>query len=149
MKSRKRSYIKRFVAYAVMFAMILGICPQTQKQQAKAASTYAVSLNQLGKLGAFKAGSKGKGSNDNWWKMTVNGKPTFCLNLGLTCHSGDTYEEKSSGTYKSHGSGEKDRGMRVLVTGMIRFRTGAIKPLLWRKLSAGRSRKKGHQNLIW
>lgn len=84
MKSRKRSYIKRFVAYAVMFAMILGICPQTQKQQAKAASTYAVSLNQLGKLGAFKAGSKGKGSNDNWWKMTVNGKPTFCLNLGLT-----------------------------------------------------------------
>lgn len=107
MKSRKRSYIKRFVAYAVMFAMILGICPQTQKQQAKAASTYAVSLNQLGKLGAFKAGSKGKGSNDNWWKMTVNGKPTFCLNLGLTCHSGDTYEEKSSGTYKSHGSGEK------------------------------------------
>lgn len=106
MKNRK-SYIKRFVAYAVMFAMILGICPQTQKQQAKAASTYAVSLNQLGKLGAFKAGSKGKGSNDNWWKMTVNGKPTFCLNLGLTCHSGDTYEEKSSGTYKSHGSGEK------------------------------------------
>lgn len=106
MKCRK-SYIKRFVAYAVMFAMILGICPQSQKQQAKAASTYAVSLNQLGKLGAFKAGSKGKGSNDNWWKMTVNDKAAFCLNLGLTCHSGDTYEEKSSGEYKSHGSGEK------------------------------------------
>ncbi|MCM1244701.1 MAG: SpaA isopeptide-forming pilin-related protein [Roseburia sp.] len=106
MKSRK-SYIKRFVAYAVMFAMILGICPQIQKQHAEAATTYAASLSQLGKLGAFKAGSKGKGGNDNWWKMTVNGKASFCLNLGLTCHSGDTYEEKSSGTYKSHGSGDK------------------------------------------
>ena len=71
MKSRK-SYIKRFVAYAVMFAMILGICPQSQKRQVKAASTYAASLNQLGKLGAFKAGSKGKGSNDNWWKSDVS-----------------------------------------------------------------------------
>ncbi|MCI8364946.1 MAG: hypothetical protein HFG34_08365 [Eubacterium sp.] len=99
--------VKRILAGLLISALLLGICPQIDSQEAKAGTTYDVSLNQLGKKGAFKAGTKSKGSNDNWWKMTVNGNSAFCLNLGLTCHSGDTYEEKTSGTYKSHGSGEK------------------------------------------
>ena len=99
--------VKRILAGLIISALVLGICPQIDSQEAKAGTTYDVSLNQLGKKGAFKAGSKSKGSNDNWWKMKVNGNSAFCLNLGLTCHSGDTYEEKTSGTYKSHGSGEK------------------------------------------
>lgn len=104
MKTKHERVIKRIMAYVIMLAILLGICPQVDKREARAATAYSVSLKQLGKLGAFTAGKKSKSSGDNWWQMTVNGQKSFCLSMGLTCHSGDSYEEKSSGVYKSHGT---------------------------------------------
>ena len=56
---------------------------------AKAATTKTVSLSSLGRKGSISIGSKTK--SGTWWKMKVGKKEAFCLDLGYTCHSGNTY----------------------------------------------------------
>ena len=57
-------------------------------------------LENLGDLGTVPIGSKEE--SGNWYKLFIEGEPVFCLDLGKTCHSGDTYEKESTNTIKSN-----------------------------------------------
>ncbi len=95
-----KTIMKRTVAYMLTAAVCLGMFPGTVKKVEAASSS--VSLACLGSLGSLSVGSKTK--SGKWWMMKIEGEPAFCLDLGYTCHSGDTYQD-SSHTYTNESSG--------------------------------------------
>lgn len=74
-----------FVLAVVMFC---GMVP-SNAAVANAATTASVSLSSMGRKGDVSIGSKTK--SGTWWQMNLNGKKAFCIDLGYTCHSGNTY----------------------------------------------------------
>lgn len=94
--------LKRILA--MMLAVIMSITVLLQSATNVYAATGYASLSNLGQLGTVNIGSKSE--SGAWLKTMVNGKPTFCLDLGKACHTGDVYVS-SSGEISSDSSSAK------------------------------------------
>lgn len=94
--------LKRILAMMLAVIMSITVLPQSATN-VHAATGYA-SLSNLGQLGTVNIGSKSE--SGTWLKTMVNGKPTFCLDLGKACHTGDVYVS-SSGEISSDSSSAK------------------------------------------
>lgn len=94
--NRKQKW-KRIVSSLLILAMLIGLLPASTK-----AATKNVTVDYLGYCGTVTCGSKTK--SGKWWKMQVNGRTVFCMDLGNTCHNGDAYKS-SSKTYSTADGG--------------------------------------------
>ena len=110
MKSKMR--ITRALSFLLAVAMLCGILP-TSVSVASAATTATVRVNSMGRKGTVSIGSKKK--TGTWWKMTLNGKKAFCLNLGNTCHSGNTYAAEETHHWDENTGGEKHGYMAKII----------------------------------
>ena len=95
--------LKKILSFLLVIGLVGGVC-QIPADKTLAATT-PVKLDNLGSHGTTKIGSKTK--SGDWYKMTVDGKKAFCMNLGYTCHTGDQYSANSSGTYSTADGGKK------------------------------------------
>lgn len=102
MKTKKR--ITRALSFVLAIAMLCGILPNNVSV-ASAATTATVRVNSMGRKGTVEIGSKKK--TGTWWQMTLNGKNAFCMNLGNTCHSGNTYAAEETHHWDENTGGEK------------------------------------------
>lgn len=98
-----KNKVKRVIATMLMLALIIGLVPVNNVVLTKAATSSA-SLSYLGSLGTVEIGDKSE--SGNWYQIKVGGNAAFCLDLGLACHSGDTYESETD-TYSSDSSNKK------------------------------------------
>ena len=95
--------LKKILSFFLVIGLVGGVC-QIPAEKTLAATT-PVKLDNLGSHGTTKIGSKTK--SGDWYKMTVDGKKAFCMNLGYTCHTGDQYSANSSGSYSTADGGKK------------------------------------------
>lgn len=95
--------LKKILSFLLVIGLVGGVC-QIPAEKTLAATT-PVKLDNLGSHGTTKIGSKTK--SGDWYKMTVESKTAFCMNLGYTCHTGDQYSVNSSGTYSTADGGKK------------------------------------------
>ncbi len=102
MKVNKK--IKRIMTFVLAFALLCGMIPVNAT--VASAATSAVSLSSLGRKGTVSIGSKTK--SGTWWQMKLNGKKAFCINLGHTCHSGNTYSAEETHHFDQNTGGEKN-----------------------------------------
>lgn len=100
MKKKLRRIVSGLLALIMLFGLV-----STDGALAKAASSATVSLSSLGRKGNISFGSKTK--SGTWWKMKVGSKEAFCLNLGYTCHSGNTYAVEEECKWDQDTGGEK------------------------------------------
>ena len=103
-KKIRRNY-KRVMSYLLAFVMLIGLVP-SNATVASAATTARVSLTSLGRKGTVSFGSKTK--SGTWWQMHLNGKKAFCINLGHTCHTGNTYAAEETHSWDQDTGGEKN-----------------------------------------
>ena len=103
-KKIRRNY-KRVMSYLLAFVMLIGLVP-SNAMVASAATTTRVSLTSLGRKGTVSFGSKTK--SGTWWQMHLNGKKAFCINLGHTCHTGNTYAAEETHSWDQDTGGEKN-----------------------------------------
>ena len=99
-----RNKLKRVLTFVLAFAMLCGMLPANATVASAATST--VSLTSLGRKGTVSFGSKTK--SGTWWQMKLNGKKAFCINLGNTCHSGNTYAAEETHHWDQNTGGEKN-----------------------------------------
>lgn len=104
-KKKIRKNYKRVMSYVLAFVMLIGLVP-TNAAVASAATTARVSLTALGRKGTVSFGSKTK--SGTWWQMHLNGKKAFCINLGHTCHTGNTYAAEETHSWDQDTGGEKN-----------------------------------------
>lgn len=109
MKAKRRC--KRILAFALAVVMICGMIP-SNVTVANAATTATVSLSSLGRKGNVTIGSKTK--SGTWWQMHLNGKKAFCINLGYTCHSGNTYAAEETYHWNQDTSGKNGYYAKVI-----------------------------------
>ncbi len=102
MKINKK--IRRIMTFVLAFALLCGMIPVNAT--VASAATSAVSLSSLGRKGTVSIGSKTK--SGTWWQMKLNGKKAFCINLGHTCHSGNTYSAEETHHFHQNTGGEKN-----------------------------------------
>ena len=95
---------RRMISAVLAVVMLCGIIP-ANTMVSKAATTANVSLSSLGRKGTVSFGSKSK--SGTWWKMRLGSKEAFCLSLGHTCHSGNTYAAENSYKWNQDTGGEK------------------------------------------
>ena len=95
--------LKKILSFFLVIGLVGGVC-QIPAEKTLAATT-PVKLDNLGSHGRTNIGSKTK--SGDWYKMTVESKTAFCMNLGYTCHTGDQYSVNSSGTYSTADGGKK------------------------------------------
>lgn len=95
---------KQWLSVILLAIYVIGLFP-VEAAEVQAASS-SVSLSNLGKLGTLKVGAKTK--EGNWWQMHIGGEDAFCMTLGYTCHTGDSYQS-SDAVYKSTDSGIKGK----------------------------------------
>ena len=95
--------IRRMMAFALALVMLCGGIP-TNTMVADAAATAAVKLSSLGRKGTVTIGSKTK--SGTWWQMNLNGKKAFCIDLGYTCHTGNTYVAEETHQWDQDTSGK-------------------------------------------
>lgn len=103
MKIKKK--FRRILSFALAVVMLFGMIPDNVTE-VKAATTASVSLTSLGRKGTVSVGSKTK--SGTWWQMKLNGKKAFCMNLGYTCHSGNTYAAEETHQWDQDTGGEKN-----------------------------------------
>lgn len=109
---RAKKKIARALSFVLAVAMLCGILP-TNVSVASAATTATVRVNSMGRKGAVSIGSKSK--TGTWWQMTLNGKKAFCMNLGNTCHSGNTYAAEETHHWDQDTGGEKHGYMAKII----------------------------------
>lgn len=109
---RAKKKIARALSFVLAVAMLCGILP-TNVSVASAATTATVRVNSMGRKGTVSFGSKSK--SGTWWKMTLNGKNAFCMNLGNTCHSGNTYAAEETHHWDQDTGGEKHGYMAKII----------------------------------
>lgn len=109
MKAKRKC--KRILAFALAVVMICGMIP-SNVTVANAATTATVSLSSLGRKGNVTIGSKTK--SGTWWQMHLNGKKAFCINLGYTCHSGNTYAAEETYHWNQDTSGKNGYYAKVI-----------------------------------
>lgn len=103
MKTGKK--FKRVMSIILAVVMLFGMVPASTVTVSAAAASK-VSLSSLGKKGSVTFGDKSK--TGTWWKMKVDGKVGFCMTLGATCHSGNTYEASETHKWDQDTGGEKN-----------------------------------------
>lgn len=103
MKMKKK--LVRIVSFVLSVVMFCGVIPNNVSF-VKAATTATVKLSSMGRKGTVSIGSKSK--TGTWWQMNLNGKKAFCMNLGYTCHSGNTYSVEESHEWNQNTGGEKN-----------------------------------------
>lgn len=99
-----KNKLKRVMTFVLAFALLCGMVP-ANATVASAAGT-SVSLSSLGRKGSVSFGSKTK--SGTWWQMKLGGKKAFCVNLGYTCHSGNTYAAEETHHWDQNTGGEKN-----------------------------------------
>lgn len=109
---RAKKKIARALSFVLAVAMLCGIL-STNVSVASAATTATVRVNSMGRKGTVSFGSKSK--SGTWWKMTLNGKNAFCMNLGNTCHSGNTYAAEETHHWDQDTGGEKHGYMAKII----------------------------------
>lgn len=92
MKNKSKMLKKRILSFLLAAAMLCGIIPANAT--VASAATTSVSLSSLGRKGSVSVGSKTK--SGTWWKMHLNGSEAFCIDLGYTCHTGNTYASQAT-----------------------------------------------------
>ncbi len=102
MKGNKK--IRRIMTFVLVFALLCGMIPVNS--MVASAATSSVSLSSLGRKGTVSFGSKTK--SGTWWQMKLNGKKAFCVNLGHTCHTGNTYASEATHHWDQNTGGEKN-----------------------------------------
>lgn len=101
MKTKKR--LRRIFSFVLAVVMLFGLFPSNAT--VANAATSPVKLKSLGKKGSVSFGSKKKFGT--WWQMRLNGKDAFCIDLGHTCHSGNTYAAEETHHWDQNTRGEK------------------------------------------
>lgn len=99
-----KNKLKKVMTFVLAFALLCGMIP-ANATVANAASV-SVSLSSLGRKGTVSIGSKTK--SGTWWQMKLGGKKAFCINLGHTCHSGNTYAAEETHHWDQSTGGEKN-----------------------------------------
>ncbi len=102
MKGNKK--IRKIMTFVLVFTLLCGMIPVNSVVANAATST--VSLSSLGRKGTVSIGSKTK--SGTWWQMKLNGKKAFCINLGHTCHSGNTYSAEETHHFDQNTGAEKN-----------------------------------------
>ena len=101
MKTKIRT--KRIIAGMLALFMLFGSIPFNSISVQ--AATGNVKVDSLGKKGSVSYGSKTK--SGTWFQMKVAGKRAFCLSLGKTCHTGNTYESTETYKWDQNTGGER------------------------------------------
>ena len=96
--------IRKIVTFVMVFALLCGVT--AANSSVSSAASASVSLSSLGRKGTVSIGSKTK--SGTWWQMKLNGKKAFCINLGYTCHSGNTYSAEETHHFDQNTGGEKN-----------------------------------------
>jgi LPXTG-motif cell wall-anchored protein len=104
-KKKIRKNFKRILSGTLALVMLLGLVP-SNVTVASAVTTAKVSLTSLGRKGTVSIGKKTK--SGTWWQMHLNGKKAFCINLGYTCHTGNTYAAEQKYSWNQDTGGEKN-----------------------------------------
>lgn len=156
MKTKRK--FRRMLSFVLAVLMLLGGI-SSNVTEVSAATTASVKLSSLGRKGTVSIGSKTK--SGTWWQMNLNGKKAFCIDLGYTCHSGNTYavEETHQWDQNTNGkSGYYAKVIRWYVIAKRRSNKGYVmsQALIW-SISEGRisesqlkdviNQVKGHINL--
>lgn len=102
MKDNKN--IRKIMSFVLVVTLLCGMIPVNSV--VANAATSIVSLSSLGRKGTVSIGSKSK--SGTWWQMKLNGKKAFCINLGYTCHSGNTYSAEETHHFDQNTGGEKN-----------------------------------------
>ncbi|MCM1245289.1 MAG: SpaA isopeptide-forming pilin-related protein [Roseburia sp.] len=109
MKTKRK--FKRMLSFVLAAVMLLGIIP-LNAAEADAAVTASVKLGSLGRKGTVSIGSKTK--SGTWWQMNLNGKKAFCVDLGYTCHSGNTYAAEETHQWNQDTSGKNGYYAKII-----------------------------------
>lgn len=109
MKTKRK--FKRILSFVLAVVILCGMLP-SNATVASAATTASVSLSSLGRKGDVSIGSKTK--SGTWWQMHLNGKKAFCINLGYTCHSGNTYAAEETHHWNQDTSGKNGCYAKVI-----------------------------------
>lgn len=140
MKNKSKMLKKRILSFLLAVAMLCGIIP-ANATVASAAST-SVSLSSLGRKGNVSIGSKTK--SGTWWKMNLGGNEAFCIDLGYTCHSGNSYAVEEKHQWDQDTGGAKNgyyaKVIRWYVIEKNRSRKGFVmsQALIW-SIAEGRT----------
>lgn len=102
---------RRILSFVLAVVMLCGIIP-SKATVASAATTASVSLSSLGRKETVTIGSKTK--SGTWWQMHLNGKKAFCIDLGYTCHSGNTYAAQETHHWNQDTSGKNGCYAKVI-----------------------------------
>lgn len=94
---------KRIIVGMLALFMLFGSIPFNSISVQ--AATGNVKVDSLGKKGSVSYGSKTK--SGTWFQMKVAGKRAFCLSLGKTCHTGNTYESTETYKWDQNTGGER------------------------------------------
>lgn len=104
MKSKMKKRCKQMLTGLLALSMLCGLLPQNTVN-VSAATTAKTTVSSYGRLGTVDVGSKTK--SGTWWKINVGNKTAFCLSLGKTCHTGNTYQVTDTHTWNQNTGGEK------------------------------------------
>ena len=104
MKSKVKKRCKQMLTGLLALSMLCGLLPQNTVS-VSAATTAKTKVSSYGRLGNVDVGSKTK--TGTWWKINVGSKTAFCLSLGKTCHTGNTYQVTDTHTWNQNTGGEK------------------------------------------
>lgn len=104
MKSKVKKRCKQMLTGLLALSMLCGLLPQNTVN-VSAATTAKTTVSSYGRLGTVDVGSKTK--SGTWWKINVGNKTAFCLSLGKTCHTGNTYQVTDTHTWNQNTGGEK------------------------------------------
>ena len=140
MKNKGKLLKKRILSFLLAATMLCGVIPANAT--VASAASASVSLSSLGRKGNVTIGSKKK--SGTWWKMNLNGKEAFCIDLGYTCHSGNSYtaQEKHQWDQDTRGAknGNYAKVIRWYVIEKKRSRKGFVmsQALIW-SIAEGRT----------
>ncbi len=140
MKNKGKLLKQRILSFLLAATMLCGVLP-VNATVASAASA-SVSLSSLGRKGNVTIGSKTK--SGTWWKMNLNGKEAFCIDLGYTCHSGNSYTVQEKHQWDQDTGGAKNgyyaKVIRWYVIEKKRSRKGFVmsQALIW-SIAEGRT----------
>lgn len=144
-----KNIYKRLMSIVLTFILIIG-CIGLDGRPVLAATT-SVYLTSLGSKGTVKIGSKTK--SGTWWQMNMDGKKAFCLDLGYTCHDGNTYKSVETKNWDQGTGGEKNgyyaKIIRWYVVDKNRSSKGFVmaQALIW-SIANGRNSKSQLKDVI-
>ena len=144
-----KNKLKSVITFVLAFALLCGMIP-ANATVANAASV-SVSLSSLGRKGTVSIGSKTK--SGTWWQMKLGGKKAFCINLGYTCHSGNTYVAEETHHWDQNTGGEKNGYYAKIVRWYVVDRNRSNKAfvmsqaLIW-SIAEGRNSEAQLKNVI-